>query len=130
VGVNGNPVRSNQIDHNGEALSDILAAGGVGATVRVTGDYTITVADYGKTVASVSATDVTFTVSNDLPQDFICAWAQEGLGLITFAAESGGELRQISDAFTSSGLPSAGSLRVSANEDGESAVVDLGGQLG
>lgn len=92
-----------------------------------TGSYTPVLLDLQKLIDMNSASALVLTLPKSFPKGWSCGWRQGGAGVITFTPEAGASLIGFQSPSASQGLYAIGSLIVTANADGNSAVWQLSG---
>lgn len=92
--------------------------------------YTVAAADLGKLKRMTSASAVTVTLPNDLPQGFGVLIRQAGAGRVTFAAAAGATLGNVAGQTRTAAQWAEASLTVDTNADGTSAAWVLSGATG
>ena len=90
--------------------------------------YTLQASDNGGLITFNNASAITCNCPNSLPVNFNCALEQEGAGIVTVAAASGGTLASRGSRFKLNGQYAMGFLRVQSNS-GTNAAWRLAGDL-
>ena len=110
-------------------VSDVGAISGFAANINAqTGtSYTVQAADSGKIVEFNNASAITVTLPNSLPAGFIFTVAQTGAGQVVFVPASGAAIRNRLGYTRLAGQYAGGSMYVTTNGSGASAVYNFFG---
>jgi hypothetical protein len=121
VGVTGGITAQDMHD-----LIDTLEERTIQANLVKTASYTATTADNRRRIVFNSASAVTLTLPNSLPDGWECGIVQMGAGVVTIAVASGGALLSRSSHSKTAGQYAQAYVFVASNS-GTAAQIVLGG---